>query len=866
MHNCCRPCCRGLKVLAVAVLATLGNLAGADQAADLPTVVVTGSHLPTAQESLAPVVIYSSRDIVQSGAASLAEWLAVLPFSGGNYSESTGVGSADGGSARPALRGLGGAATLVLVNGRRVPTWALRSGESDLNLIPLEAVDHVEILLDGASAVYGADAVAGVINIILNNRQQGLMASVGKGISQHGGAGESRFSVAGGLGQMAEQGWHGGFTFSLFRRDELSSGQRDFAATALRPDLGIDNRSSRGNPGSYRLLPGGGWMPAPSCPPGQIKGKFCGYDYQPALDILPAAERANLHAYGQLRLNGDFSAFVEALVHRGSSTYRISPTGLDGGLTPSGAPLTMPAGSPYNPFGTDIAIRGRLTQLGGRTDEFNIRQDRWLAGLTGRQGEWNVESTVGWQRSRVVDSTPSGFVLESAIRDGLSSGRINGLGNTALGDLSVLAAAQVNAPRISNLTGQWADLRGDTELGKLPGGPLGLALGAEWRQERLNDWSDPRLAAGEVLGSVATPLVSGGQRQSGLFAELSAPLLPRLETQWALRHDRFPGVDSATTGKLAAALKMSEEWRLLGGLGTGFRVPSLHQRYQPVASGYTSPVSDPLRCPSTGSADDCGVQFIVHTGGNTALQPEHSQQAHLGLQWTPTADSRLAANLWRIEMRDMVTALSPATILANPATLGALVVREPANGNLPGAIRYIDGGLTNIGKATLNGLDLDADRTWHGVAGGRVTVHWAGSYLAHYRAVLDGINTVELAGNDINATPAPHWRWQGGLSWQGGGWTQAANLTYIGRYRDANPDAAGNLPWVQGWTRVDWQTRFATTGSPTRPGWEWVAGIRNVFDSKPPASNQSDTVMTGWSNLLHDAVGRFAYASVRVRY
>lgn len=866
MRACYRPGRAGLTALGMAVLATLSHLAHADEHADLATVVITGSHLPTAQESLAPVAIYSSRDIAQSGAVSLAEWLALLPFSGGNYSESTGVGSADGGSARPALRGLGGASTLVLVNGRRVPTWALRSGESDLNLIPLAAVEHVEILLDGASAVYGADAVAGVINIILKNRQQGLTATVGRGVSQHGGAGESRFSVAGGLGNMAEQGVHGGFTFSLFRRDELSSGQRDFAATAWRPDLDVDNRSSRGNPGSYRLLSGGSWKPAPDCPAGQVKGSFCAYDYQPTIDILPAVERANLHAYGQLRLNGDFWAFAEALVHRGSSTYRISPSPLDGGLTPSGAPLIMPAGSPYNPFAADVAIRGRLTQLGGRTDEFNIRQDRWLAGLTGRQGEWNVETTVGWQRSRVVDSTPSGFVLESAIRDGLSSGRINGLGNTSPNDLSVLTAAQVNAPRISNLTGQWADLRGDTELGKLPAGPLALALGAEWRQERLNDQSDLRLAAGEVFGSVATPQVNGGQRQSGLFAELRAPLLPRLETQLALRHDRFPGVDSATTGKLAAAFKMSNEWRLLGGLGTGFRIPSLHQRYQPVASGFTTPVNDPLRCPSTGSADDCGAQLIVHTGGNTALQPERSQHANLGLQWTPTTDSRLAANLWRIEIRDMVTALEPSIILANPATLGALVARGPASGNLPGAILYIDGSLTNIGKGTLNGIDFDADKTWRGIAGGNVTARWNGSYLAHYRAVLNGINTVDLAGNDINATPAPHWRWQGGLSWQGSGWTQAANLTYIGRYRDANPDAAGNLPWVQGWARVDWQTRFATTGSPTKPGWEWVAGIRNVFDSRPPASNQSDTVMTGWSNLLHDAVGRFVYTSVSVRY
>ncbi|MGB5246802.1 MAG: TonB-dependent receptor plug domain-containing protein, partial [Woeseia sp.] len=368
-------------------LATLGSQPAIAQDDSVEEVVVTGSRIGRSSdfESPSPITTVDREYIDNSGYLNLQQLLEKVPATGngtfstrGNNQDST----ANGASA-VSLRGLGADATLVLVNGRRVAISSFAESVTtnfvDINSLPIAAIERVEILKDGASAVYGSDAVAGVVNVVLRNNFEGFEVTAGYGNTSESDSSETTMSAIWGTGSS-----NGNVTmiFDYFKNDSLFNFERPKLATANQSSRGgEDFRSSRGFPGTF--IVDGTTTVDPTCPPDRNVG-VCVFDYGPFNVLIPESERTGLIVLGNRSLSSTVELFTEIGVQHNTSIAQGAPTPLD-----DSAGLTVPTTHPNNPFtgaSTIDVFRFRPVDAGPR--QWSIESDN-LRLLLGLRGEWN---------------------------------------------------------------------------------------------------------------------------------------------------------------------------------------------------------------------------------------------------------------------------------------------------------------------------------------------------------------------------------------------------------------------------------------------------------------------------------------------
>ena len=415
-------------------LATLPAFAqsATDPGKDLETVYVTGSRIARASdfENPAPVVTFSSDDIAKSGYANLQQLLEDQPFVGngtfstrGNNQDSTANGPAS-----ISLRGLGADATLVLVNGRRVAissfAESITTNFVDINTIPVAAIERLEVLKDGASAVYGANAVAGVVNVILKKDFDGFEVSGGGGFAD----GYDEYNASGIWGINGEDS-NVTLVLDYFRNSTLKNSERGSLGTADQSARGgEDFRSSRGFPG--RFVVNGVTTIDPACPPDRTAGQTCVYDYGPWNLLTPEAERTGLMVLGNKRF-GDIEFFTEIAAQHNTSIAQGAPTPLD-----ESAGLTVPVTHPNNPFpgATSLGI-GRFRTVDAGPRGWNIQTDniRGVFGLRGKlldRWDWEVAAQRARSESEQTGSRAQGWVRTDYLQQEINAGRYNPFGGT----------------------------------------------------------------------------------------------------------------------------------------------------------------------------------------------------------------------------------------------------------------------------------------------------------------------------------------------------------------------------------------------------------------------------------------------------
>jgi iron complex outermembrane receptor protein len=912
---------------AAAALAVLPALAQETQ-----RIEITGSSIKRIDaETALPVQVLTRQDIQKSGATNVEQLMLTIGAntSSGAQMANAASGATTGSISSISLRGLSSIRTLVLVNGRRVAPYGIGFvGDSvsvDVGSIPIAMIDRVEVLKDGASAIYGSDAVAGVVNFILRKDYSGGEVQVDVGDTQRGGAGSRRAALTFGLGD--------GNRFNVmlsgsFQKDSALFGRdRDFASVGY--DLALGN-----DPTSFHTFPAnvldvetvatyGGNPSAPGCQlpyainRGMVDDPFCVFDPSPLVTLLPKTDRASLMATGRYSFGDALEAFFEASWTRTKTRTVIQPVpfsflfALPGnnplntlapwnGLYPAeygalagtphglGSALTtilLRPGTPYYPTAfiqsqlanpTDplppLTVFYRSNETGNRATTDIAEAPRLVLGLRGLAAGWDWEAALLRSQSKVKQQVSDGYPANSLILPILNSGRVNFFGPNTADVVAELRATNFVGTAFSidsTLTSIAA--KGSRELWKLSGGSTGLALGTEFRREDYLFDPHPTIETGDISGYGGNFLTTDKSRRvDAVFAELNLPLIKGLEINGAVRWDRYEGVGNSTTPKLSLRWQPRSEIVLRAAVGKGFRAPSLQDLFLPNTTGVSTPgLSDPLRCPTTGSRTDCSTQFATLNGGNGDLSPEKSTNKTLGIVLSPIPQLTVALDAFRIDLKDTISnGVTPSIILGDLAKYGSLITRgpvDPAFPNLPGPIIQIDQTNINLGQTKVGGVDLDL-RFTQPAWGGRFSASLAGTYFSKYDvqnpdgSFANGLDSTNSATGGV----VPRWKHYASIDYAAGPWGVTLGQSWQKRYHDLPGTSATAPPRKVGvYELYDLQARYSGFRN-----LELRVGIRNLFDKDPPYSNAGGqtSFQGGYDPAYADPRGRFYYAGLTYKF
>lgn len=877
---------------------------------------VTGSNIKRVEgETALPVTIISRDDIERMGATSTEDVLRRVSANTAIFSDTTqGVGY---GQSFANLRGIGSNSTLILLNGRRLANHAFGNvggiAAVDLNSIPFNAIERVEVLRDGASAIYGTDAVGGVVNFITRTDYRGAEITLKGGATEdYGDQGrELGFNAAVGFGDPARDRWNllvsGGTQYNKRLRaieQKLYMRYRDI-------DGALDPTSFRGfpgrladfgfSPGAYRgTLTNETFIDAcdpeftvmqtgPASPSGRpllrCRGLFPAY-----LDNLPDQRKTDVFGRFTYEISKDHQYFAEASFARNHTIGRIAPVPIDSSIArirPDGTqdPFLMPITSRYAPLaliralGFDPAagafpgfldIIYRAAPAGNRINDNTNDQQRFSTGLKGLLAGWDYNTALTYSLAK-DNLVYTGYVHEDRFRAALRSGNLNPFGpNDAAGE-ALLNAAKMEGPmRDSKSKTLQIDGKISRDLMQMAGGPMALALGADVRQEKIEDRpvSDDYRLGLHVGGEGTVPLTSADRTVLAVFGEVNLPVAPNLEISGAIRFDDYDDVGSKTNPRVSVRWQPNRATLLRASAGSGFRAPSLWDLNAPPAfSNTANQVNDPGCPPALIAAGDprcLQVQLTTRLSSSPGLKPETSKQWSVGLVLEPAQFLSVALDYWRIEKKDNIGVLTADTILANPDDLSLYnQFRHRFVRNAAGTTLYVDQPAENLGGLRTAGWDIDA-RVRFAAAGGRIGVGIAGTYMTEWEQQnsKDGPYTSYL-GNSFNGGVAyPRWTHVANAEYSRGPWTFVLEQTYTHGWVEAFQ--------LGGTHRIPSHSRFnlATSYSGLLKGLTLKVGVRNVLDDLPPFTDVSSngSHAQGWANAVADPRGRFWYGSVTYKF
>jgi len=887
-----------LKPIARHMLLACGGLAGAlmlagpvaaqqtqppKQEQKLERVTITGSNIRrTDTETVAPVEIITREDIEKTGKATVAEVLRSIPANAGNSYSETFSNSFAPGASGVSLRGLGQKATLVLLNGRRTAGYGfaqnLQDTFVDLNSLPASAIERIEILKDGASAIYGSDAIAGVVNVILRKDYRGIEVAGSAGYFE--GKNDYRASVTAGFGDLGADKFNIFGVLDYYKRDLVMLSDTKFG----------ESRDFRDNANGGRnfesLTAGGTWTGVPGTPNANERraisecaqwggrvlnydqalaagliwafpssgsstvrntavpnagfnlpgNTWCAFDQNSQITAAPSTERISGLVRGTVDITSTTQAFLEAAYSQVDSfqkftapffnTTALLPTPV--GLRPFTYNVTFAPGVAGNPLTGNARFTGNITGLGTRDTDISSDTLRVLGGLKYSLFGFDAETAAGYSKNEVTAMSinrmsKAGVSAAFGVGTGLqppvpvsTSSTVN-LDRPSTIPQSVRDSILVTFPREATSELQFVDTRASTELGSLPGGSIGLAVGAEYRSEKLRDRPDPRATGGDILGQGITA-TDGSRNNFAVFAELALPLTRTLEAQLALRNDRYSDFGSALTPKAGLKFRPSPEFLLRANWGRGFRAPTLPEITPSVATFFIQ-VVDPV----TNTVPQVSGVYA----GNPNLQPEKSRSSTVGMVFEPSTNLNFSLDWYQISWSNIVGADSFQTLVNNN---DARVLRDPSTNT----IVTILNNYRNLSSQQTQGIDFDM-RYRMPTSFGRFTTRFNASYIDKFET--EGFEYVGSNGDGS----IPRWRGFVSLDWEQGAFLVNGRMNYIHSYyqyllplsyflpQDARFQNGTMNARVPSYTTFDVFGRWSVT-----PKFNITASVGNIFDKMPP--------------------------------
>ena len=721
----------------------------AASSAETQRVEVTGSRLKQIDaEGVSPVQTIRREDILKTGATNVREMLDSLSATStsGTLSDIGGSNSFASGASGASLRNLGKQSTLVLLNGRRISAFPLADYNevfSNVDSLPLEAIDRIEVLKSGGSAVYGSDAVAGVINIITRPGFKGVQASYSASKSlKNGRFGERTGSLTGGFGDYDKDGYNVLANLEVFHRDNVmwSDVLKD-----VNPEYAAHSPGIFGAPSTY-AYPGNivGQGPLPGCEP--VVSNLCRYDKYPRFQAVPGAKRMNTLVSARVRVDADTEWFSELTYSDINVNYQ-SPYQAYGpalGSTVWGNPSTgagktfyyrgLPAEHPLNQTGEEADFRYRFVD-GPAYNQTDTTQYRALTGLKGVYKSYEWESAIGMMGGHTGSLgrgafSDSGFIQEIGDynADTLAPDFFNKPGGYQIGQVNSAAVLNTLFPvygySATNRQVFWDGKIGG-DLMQLPAGPLQLATGFELRHETMKINPTDNLANGDIVG-YGTSAADGRRNFGAVFAELGVPIAMHLDGDLAGRLDKFPGFGAHFSPKVGLKFKPVDQALFRGTYETGFRAPNLTESAKSTKFAFDPGISDPKRCDAAsalydaliaratqlGDSDpqsavlqaralqvydnECGESVPIVTANNPSLKPETSKSFSLGAVLQPFARWSVSVDYWAIHRRNEIGTRDPQDLLVTEDTLAPGIINRGTLANDP---TFLPSDATNYGIA-----------------------------------------------------------------------------------------------------------------------------------------------------------------------
>lgn len=849
---------------------------------ELEEIVVTGSHLPPWAGQGAQVQIYGQQEISDSGRTTLTEFLNSIP--------SVAVASTDNGLQNGStygqtsvqLHGLPTGTTLILIDGRRVQSSGLSAAPGqlnafDLNSIPLSAVERVEVVAEGSSAIYGSDAIAGVVNVILKKNVDGIAADVKYGRAA-GGADEADVNVV--AGRKSERG---GVTVAagFQRRSPLLGDERPVTATYTPPPA-ANYTISLCNPGNVFSLNGG---PLPGAPDGQTfaaispsamgnprrngfqgtYGKLNSCSIVGEYDVVPPAQRFGATLAGHYHLSDSLEVFGQALGSHYKANIAQGPTYLYADASPF-VEFTVPAANPYNPFGTSVGVGLAIAGVPGLAIDSSSTFGYALGGFRGKLSQaWNWETTIWAARDMTRTLVLRGFdspSVEAALSSSDPATALNPFvagppaSATVLNELTA-GRLQANNRYIGQLIGVDASTRAD--LLDIPSGTLKAVFGVEAVRESISSSYSGYFTT--VLSGVTD--ANDSRKTLSAYAEMRVPVLraaqaggpDKLTLIVAGREDHYYDFGGQFTPQYGVEFRPMDSILLRATYARAFRAPSLIELYSPVNS-YTAVIHDPLQ--------DANYRVNDATeGGNLHLHPETGSSKSIGFLYSDQVASRFhfGATWWEIHEANSVQSFDAQTVIDNSELFPNAVVRDAS-----GHITQIDTQFANFGRISVRGIDYQLSSRVANALGEFSPTLNISQTLSYKTQLVPGAPELQRAGNAYDdGNWAPKWKATASLAWRGGRFRGHLAARYVGRYRDYDA-----MDFIAGQTLVDasltvdmaqWMPAEHTEGGQPSV----TIGAVNLLDRQPQTSNYGFGYF-GYDPTQSDVRGRFVYLQIGFRW
>ncbi|QBI04783.1 TonB-dependent receptor [Pseudoduganella albidiflava] len=904
-RNKVRHCLHG-RLAAGAVMALAVQAAWAQEPAignSVPRVEITGSAIKQiASETPLPVQVVTRAEIDKAGVTTAAELMTRISANVGGLTDgvSINVGGVDQRGMNSAnLRGIGTSSTLVLLNGRRMANFASPGDDTgvDLNNIPAAALARVEVLLDGASALYGTDAIGGVINFITRKDFQGIELGAYGGGTDEGGAAKRQVTISGGIGDLQKDGYNVFATFDAQETEALRSSQREFIGGLRIPERLGHLLSSYTSPANIRLsrdqrdyLNSIGFtldgreltnqtinLSIPQCnppanlylPDGTGGIDACTYDYMRDTELYPKSAKQSFLSRGVLDLGGGHQLYGEVMLSRARTNYVGSSTRVTGDIDYSLVPALAGTGLENSEDGDRmLQLRMRLLEAGNRTSELTSIGQRYVVGVNGTFGKWDYDVAYNHSVNTVKDRDTHGYVLYNELIEGISAGLINPFGPSSAEGRAYLESIQVNdVVRHAKGVMDSVDFKATRTLMALPGGDLAMAVGGEWRREK-TDFTPSELLLTDNINDDFAP--EGGRathdsrKVAAVFGELQAPFAKAWQAQLSARYDHYEAVGRAFSPKLGLSYTPVKWAMLRASAGRGFRAPSMTDLHRPTVYSATATLPDPVLCAELDyNYADCANNWDTRRYSNPDLKPERSRQYSIGAVLEPTRNITTSIDYWKIRRTNLISAIGDDIILSNLEKYGDLVHRDENN-----EIEYIDLFKENRGAQVASGVDLVVDL--HGVdtPAGRFGGRLSGTYVIDSKIqTAPGDPFISNLGRFVTDGVVQRWRHTITFDWEKGPFSASLSNTFSSSYEDQNSainidDGSVVEPnHVTSYSLWDmsaaWQASRAL---------KVRAGVQNMFDRSPPYSNQAYHFLSGYDPTYTDPRGRRFYASVNYAF
>lgn len=842
------------KVLAWAVVAgtvavhTAGaQTAFADHSSDqLQEVVVTGALIKrTDTETPSPVQVISAQDIQNTGYSNVSDVLRTLSANGaGTLNQGFGQAFAAGGSGI-ALRGLSVGNTLTLIDGQRMVAYPLSDdGERsfvDVSAIPINAVESIDILKDGASAVYGADAIAGVVNVKLKKTYVGAEMTAESGTSQRGDGTTEHVSGIWGMGDLQNDGYNFYVAVDWHHTDKILGANRDGAFTTtdwsslpggVNTQPGAAGASSLAYPDSrtgYLVNPSTGTVSAylPGCTAALQSANKCTFAFPGTLQS--PTTQINLLSKFTKSLAGGWTASLTGSVFD-SGAQQIAATSFGHAFNNTGQEsgsivnitfspgklastvvypvLSLPASSALNPTGAAQNLVYSFPDIGPAQTTVDTLTYRLSGDVRGAVAGWDIDGSVGVMYSSMTEKY-FGLIEPGVAQADLNSGAyVPGVSTNG-----AALFAPVESAHPSSTLGT-LDVHGSHELFQMPGGPLSVALGGQYIHKALNATNPPSVVSGVQEGTIAFAV--GSQDDSAAYLEIGGKILPQLEVTADERYDHYDTYGGSATPKFGIKYTPIEQFAVRGTWGRGFRAPSIAESATAGLAFGQGNTYDPALCPG-GVANVkgtfnalCAYPAVGVNSSNPKLRAVTSTNATFGFIFEPIKALNVSVDWYRIELKnDIISASSAGSFYTDAIS----IVRGPP-ATLPQCTATTTGGVpcptttvatpvgypsytlipyVNAGETKTSGIEVDLRTQFDLGDYGRLRAELNYTYIHQYELVVSG-TTYDLAGTHgpqsvSGDTGNPKNKAVASVTWAQGPFSSTVSVNYTGSFSITDPSS-----------------------------------------------------------------------------